>query len=214
MARFSRILPVPLEGPLRRLAQAFDPGHWARRRLTNPVPTVAPPEFRGITHAPSPCWSVGVASYPSCNDHLPMDQVRARRVTPVLRISAVVGTALACAALVSACSSTPTASPTVTVTAPPTATTALAPPVEPAPADPGGSGKITVPNGVGKNYQDAQDLWRGSGLSVGVAEDATGANRLPVLDSGWVVLSQTPAAGTKVAPDTVITATVKKYTDR
>ena len=143
-----------------------------------------------------------------------MDQVRARRVTPVLRISAVVGTALACAALVSACSSTPTASPTVTVTAPPTATTALAPPVEPAPADPVGSGKITVPNGVGKNYQDAQDLWRGSGLSVGVAEDATGANRLPVLDSGWVVLSQTPAAGTKVAPDTVITATVKKYTDR
>lgn len=147
-----------------------------------------------------------------------MDQLRALSATPGLRIGATVGAALASLAFLSACSSTPTASPTVTVTAPPTATTApepvQPPPVEPAPADPGNSGKITVPNGVGKNYQAAQDLWRGSGLVVGVAEDATGANRLPVLDSGWVVLSQVPRAGTKVAPDTVITATVKKYTDR
>lgn len=147
-----------------------------------------------------------------------MDQQRARTPIPGLRICAAIGAALAGIALLSACSSKPAAAPTVTVTAPPTATSAPAPvqpPAdEPAPAEPDKSGKITVPNGVGKNYQQAQDLWRGVGLIVGVAEDATGANRLPVLDSGWVVVSQTPAAGTKVAPDTVITATVKKYTDR
>ena len=48
---------------------------------------------------------------------------------------------------------------------------------------------------------------------VGPAVDATGANRLPVLDLNWVVLEQDPAAGEVVDADTVITATVKKYTD-
>ena len=74
-------------------------------------------------------------------------------------------------------------------------------------------GRIRVPNGVGMNYQDAQDLWRSQGLLVMPAEDATGANRMPVLDSGWVVLSQSPAAGTTVEEGGDITATVKKYTD-
>lgn len=97
---------------------------------------------------------------------------------------------------------------TVTVTAPtagepaPAATTSAAPPV-----------RVTVPDAVGMNYQDAQDLWRSSGLIVGPAVDATGANRLPVLDLNWVVLEQEPAAGEVVDADTMITATVKKYTD-
>ncbi len=73
--------------------------------------------------------------------------------------------------------------------------------------------KIVVPDGVGLNYQEAQDQWRAAGLVVGVAVDATGANRLPVLDSNWVVLSQDLKAGTRVDADSVITATVKKYTD-
>lgn len=97
---------------------------------------------------------------------------------------------------------------TVTVTAPaaaaaaPAATTSAAPPT-----------RVTVPDAVGKNYQDAQDLWRSSGLIVGPAVDATGANRLPVLDLNWVVLEQEPAAGVVVDAGTIITATVKKYTD-
>lgn len=97
---------------------------------------------------------------------------------------------------------------TVTVTAPaageqaPAATTSAAPPA-----------RVTVPDAVGMNYQDAQDLWRSSGLIVGPAVDATGANRLPVLDLNWVVLEQEPAAGEVVDTDTMITATVKKYTD-
>ncbi len=84
----------------------------------------------------------------------------------------------------------------------------------PAPkAAPTPAAKVAVPDGTGLNYQQAQDLWRGAGLTVGLAVDATGANRLPVLDSGWVVLSQDLAPGTKVAADSIITATVKKYTD-
>ena len=75
------------------------------------------------------------------------------------------------------------------------------------------SAKIKVPSAVGKDYQSAQDLWRGLGLVVGVAKDATGAHRIPILDSNWVVVSQEPAAGTEVAQGTVITATVKKYSD-
>jgi hypothetical protein len=87
--------------------------------------------------------------------------------------------------------------------APAKTTTAAA---EPAP-------EITVPNGVGLDYQAAQDLWRAAGLHVAPAVDATGANRLPVIDSNWVVLSQDPKAGSTVAADSMITATVKKFSD-
>ena len=75
------------------------------------------------------------------------------------------------------------------------------------------SAKIRVPNGVGLDYQSAQDLWRGAGLHVAPAIDAAGAHRLPIIDSNWVVLSQDPPAGSLVDDDSFITATVKKYTD-
>ncbi|MEU0562324.1 PASTA domain-containing protein [Dactylosporangium sp. NPDC006015] len=73
---------------------------------------------------------------------------------------------------------------------------------------------VVVPNGVGMNYQAAQDAWRAAGLHVSPAVDATGANRLPVIDSNWVVLAQDPPAGTQVQAGSFITATVKKYTDK
>lgn len=73
--------------------------------------------------------------------------------------------------------------------------------------------ELVVPDGVGLNYQQAQDLWRGAGLVVTPAHDATGANRLPVIDRNWVVLSQDPKPGTRVPADSMITATVKKFTD-
>jgi hypothetical protein len=63
------------------------------------------------------------------------------------------------------------------------------------------------------NYQAAQDLWRAAGLHVAPATDATGANRVPIIDSNWVVLSQDLKAGSMVAAGSFITATVKKYTD-
>lgn len=121
----------------------------------------------------------------------------------------------------------PTVTNTMTVTAETTATVALTETVtatvapQPAAELPAPSSttatqavKVTVPNGVGKNYQEAQDLWRAAGLAVGVATDATGANRLPILDLNWVVLEQDIAPGTVVDEYTVITATVKKFTDQ
>jgi beta-lactam-binding protein with PASTA domain len=73
--------------------------------------------------------------------------------------------------------------------------------------------EIVVPDAVGKNYQQAQDLWRAAGLIVMPADDATGANRIPILDSNWYVVAQSPAAGSKVAYNSEITATIRKYTD-
>jgi hypothetical protein len=73
---------------------------------------------------------------------------------------------------------------------------------------------VVVPNGVGMNYQAAQDAWRAAGLHVSPAVDATGANRLPIIDSNWVVLSQNPSSGTRVESGSFIVATVKKYTDK
>ncbi|WP_213004595.1 PASTA domain-containing protein [Paractinoplanes toevensis] len=73
--------------------------------------------------------------------------------------------------------------------------------------------KIKVPPGVGLDYQSAQDLWRSAGLHVAPAEDATGANRIPVIDSNWVVVSQDPKAGSMVEAGSFITATVKKDSD-
>lgn len=123
--------------------------------------------------------------------------------------------------LISGCGgSGETVQPMVIVTATATVTATAQPaPVETSAGDSvsgnaqSGSDSITVPDGVGMNYQDAQDLWRSQGLVVMPAEDATGANRIPILDSGWVVVSQDPAAGTQASDGDAITATIKKYTD-
>jgi hypothetical protein len=133
-------------------------------------------------------------------------------------IAAAVLVALAC----TACAGMPTPVVTVTATeaaaAPATASAtpvATTPPVEvikavaPAPV---ADAVIVVPDGVGKDYQSAQDLWRAAGLHVAPATDALGASRLPLIDSNWVV-AQDLSAGSKVPDDSFITATVKKYTD-
>ncbi|MFC7534010.1 PASTA domain-containing protein [Actinoplanes sp. GCM10030250] len=73
--------------------------------------------------------------------------------------------------------------------------------------------KIEVPRGVGLDYQSAQDLWRAAGLHVAPAKDATGENRIPVLDANWIVVSQDPEAGAMVDAGSFITATVKKDSD-
>lgn len=73
--------------------------------------------------------------------------------------------------------------------------------------------KVKVPSGVGLDYQSAQDQWRAAGLHVAPAKDATGAHRIPVIDSNWIVVSQSPKAGATVDEGSFITATVKKSTD-
>jgi hypothetical protein len=104
---------------------------------------------------------------------------------------------------------------------PPQATTTVAPAPSPTPTaaeseDQAGTvtpTTVKVPNGVGLDYQSAQDKWRAVGLHVAPAIDALGENRLPVIDANWVVISQDPPAGKKVPADSFITATVKKSSD-
>lgn len=96
-----------------------------------------------------------------------------------------------------------------TVTAAPPPPAAAAPATPPAAAG-ATSGKITVPNVVGKDHQLAQDTMQTAGL-YGLAEkDATGQGRSLIIDRNWTVVSQSPKAGTKVTEDATITLRSKK----
>ncbi|WP_211267444.1 PASTA domain-containing protein [Nonomuraea candida] len=67
-----------------------------------------------------------------------------------------------------------------------------------------------LPNVVGMNLQEGQDTLQAAGFYVLNDKDATGQNRLQVLDRNWVVTKQTPPAGRKVSTDTLITLYAKK----
>jgi beta-lactam-binding protein with PASTA domain len=135
------------------------------------------------------------------------------------------GCATVVVASLAACGGSPGSSPTTVTETTTTTTTATTSSTTPSPGSSPAeeksqsaaakptSGAIVVPNAVGRDYQSAQDLWRAAGLHVAPAIDATGAHRLPLIDSNWVVLSQDPRAGSKVQAGSFITATVKKVTD-
>jgi hypothetical protein len=67
-----------------------------------------------------------------------------------------------------------------------------------------------VPNVVGINHQLAQDTMQAAGYYNLSEEDATGANRMLIIDRNWVVVEQIPAAGTKANADTTIVLRSKK----
>ena len=100
----------------------------------------------------------------------------------------------------------PTASPeTTSVPAPTSAPTTPAPPstVPPQPA-------ALMPNVVCMNLQAAQDLIQSqTGIFYTRSEDATGAGRMQVLDSNWVVVSQRPAPGTPFGEGDAVLSAVK-----
>lgn len=75
------------------------------------------------------------------------------------------------------------------------------------------SGKIKVPNVVGKSHQFGQDTMQEAGLYNLSEEDATGEGRLLLVDRNWVVVRQRPKAGSMVNEDATITLYSKKYTD-
>src|SRR3954454_11446230 len=69
------------------------------------------------------------------------------------------------------------------------------PPSPPAPDAPAtDTATITVPDGVGLDYQSAQDEWRAAGLHVAPADDATGAHRLAVREAQAGGLAHAPPA--------------------
>ncbi|MCZ4498190.1 MAG: hypothetical protein JWQ74_743 [Marmoricola sp.] len=77
------------------------------------------------------------------------------------------------------------------------------------PAAGGGTGdSFVLPDETGKVLQAAQDDLQavsGNPFFYSASDDATGQGRMQIVDSGWKVCSQTPAAGTTVTQDDDIT---------
>jgi beta-lactam-binding protein with PASTA domain len=69
---------------------------------------------------------------------------------------------------------------------------------------------IRIPAVVGKSHQLAQDTMQAAGLYNLREEDATGQGRLLIWDRNWIVVRQSPPAGRRVRPETVITLSSKK----
>jgi hypothetical protein len=140
-------------------------------------------------------------------------------------IIAVVGAGLGLAA----CGTTPTpavapAAPVTVTVEPPVDSPVAAAPAAPAPAAPVTTApaqaptaapatatpalvRVPMPDVVGMNLQAAQDLIQEAGVFLSRSEDATGAGRLQINDSNWVVVAQTPAPGELIGEgDAVLSA--------
>lgn len=63
--------------------------------------------------------------------------------------------------------------------------------------------KVKVPNMVGRNHQESQDYLQSLGFFKLAEEDATGQGRALIWDRNWVVVRQSPKAGTMADPETV-----------
>lgn len=74
----------------------------------------------------------------------------------------------------------------------------------------GGDDGIRVPSVVGKDHQLAQDTMQAAGLYNLAEEDASGQDRMLLIDRNWTVVSQTPSAGTRVSEDKTIVLRSKK----
>lgn len=96
---------------------------------------------------------------------------------------------------------TTTEAPT-TATAPPT----TAPPTTAPPTTPPA---VLMPDVVCMNLQVAQDTIQEAGVFFSRSEDATGQERLQVLDSNWVVVAQTPAPGSAIGEGDAVLSVVK-----
>jgi PASTA domain len=69
-----------------------------------------------------------------------------------------------------------------------------------------------MPNVVGMNLQDAQDLIQEHGVFLSLSEDATGQDRNQFIDSNWVVVGQNIEPGQPFGEGEAVLSVVK-YTD-
>ncbi|TQF74333.1 calcium-binding protein [Rhodococcus spelaei] len=60
------------------------------------------------------------------------------------------------------------------------------------------------------NLQDAQDTIQAAGVFSSRSKDATGKSRAPVLDRNWVVVGQTPPAGSTFGEGDAVLSVVKQ----
>lgn len=92
--------------------------------------------------------------------------------------------------------------PVAPVVAPPAQTTTPAPVAPPVVA--------VMPPVVCMNLQAAQDLIQAAGVFFSRSQDATGKGRAQVLDRNWVVVAQTPLAGSTVGEGEAVLSVVKE----
>ena len=85
----------------------------------------------------------------------------------------------------------------------PLATTPVAAEVTPAAAP------AIMPNVVCMNLQDAQDTIQSAGVFFSRSADATGAGRRQLVDSNWIVVDQTPSAGSPFGEIEAVLSAVK-----
>jgi len=69
-----------------------------------------------------------------------------------------------------------------------------------------------MPNVVGMNLQDAQDLIQEHGVFLSLSEDATGQDRNQFIDSNWVVVGQNIEPGQPFGEGDAVLSVIK-YTD-
>lgn len=88
---------------------------------------------------------------------------------------------------------------------------------EPGPDDQttgGGTQTFVMPDLVGAVLQDAQDQLQSLGSYSLDQEDASGVDRLQILDSNWIVCRQAPPPGTEVSLDKLVTLWSVKIGER
>ncbi|MDF3281614.1 PASTA domain-containing protein [Gordonia sp. N1V] len=68
---------------------------------------------------------------------------------------------------------------------------------------------VTMPNVVCMNLQAAQNAIQRAGVFFSRSEDATGEGRRQLVDSNWIVVSQTPLAGSPVTEGQAVLSAVK-----
>ncbi|MDA0172874.1 hypothetical protein OJ998_27480 [Solirubrobacter taibaiensis] len=78
----------------------------------------------------------------------------------------------------------------------------------------GGDDCIKVPNVVGKDHQLAQDTMQAAGLYYLAEKDASGQDRMLLLDRNWTTVKQRPKAGKCVSEDTEIVLSAVKDDER
>ena len=86
------------------------------------------------------------------------------------------------------------------------------PATTPAPVEAPVAEDALMPNVVGMNLQDAQDLIQEHGVFLSLSEDATGQDRNQFIDSNWVVVGQNIEPGQPFGEGEAVLSVVK-YTD-
>ncbi|MGX1808542.1 PASTA domain-containing protein [Nocardia sp. NPDC055321] len=107
----------------------------------------------------------------------------------------------------------PAAPPAITATSAPAALPApatLAPgTAAPTTSAPAAAPAALMPSVVCMNLQAAQDTIQEAGVFFSRSKDATGADRMQVIDSNWVVVAQSPAPGTPFTEGEAVLSVVK-----